>query len=122
MKNTIKLIALALVLVMSVLTLAACAKTLSGKYQATVFGNGTVLTFNGNKVTIAITAFGKELGAVEANYEIKDDKISFSFPELDDSADAAVQAFADALKEPVAFEEGDDYIKIGSTKYNKAKD
>ncbi len=122
MKNTIKLIALALVLVMSVLTLAACAKTLSGKYQATVLGNGTVLTFNGNKVTIAITAFGKELGAVEANYEIKDDKISFSFPALDDSADAAVQAFADALKEPVAFEEGDDYIKIGSTKYNKAKD
>ena len=122
MKNTIKIIALALVLVMSVLTLAACAKTLSGKYQATVLGNGTVLTFNGNKVTIAITVVGKEIGSIEANYEIKDDKISFSFPELDDSADSAVQAFAEALKEPVAFEQGDDYIKIGGTKYNKAKD
>lgn len=121
MKNTLKIIALALVLVMSVMTLAACAKTLSGKYQATVFGNGTVLTFDGNKVTIAITVLGQELGAIEAGYEIKDDKISFNFTDTE-SADAAVKAFVEALEEPVAFEEGEDYIKIAGTKYNKAKD
>ena len=115
MKRLTKVLALAMVLAMTCLLLASCG--ISGTYKNNgLFGLGaTELTFKGSKITV-------EMGGVEAEgtYKIKGDKITIEF--ADENEDEAT--FADLfrlLNGEHDFEKGDDYIKIGGTKYNKEK-
>ena len=114
MKKLVKVLALVVVAAIACLALASCG--LSGTYKNNgLFGLGaTELTFKGSKVTV-------EMGGVEAEgtYKIKDDKITIEF--ADENEDEAT--FADLFKllnGEHDFEKGDDYIKIGGTKYTKA--
>ena len=111
MKTTVKLMALALVLVMTLAILASCGKTLSGTYEAAMIGTGAELAFKGSKVTITVKAFGAELGSAEGKYSIDGDKITFTFETEDDDVKAYNGTFD--------FEEGENYIKVGLTKYEK---
>ncbi len=113
MKRFTKVLALAMVLAMTCLLLASCG--ISGTYKSSGFlGLGaTELTFKGNKVTIE--TLGLE---AEATYKIKGDKIIIDV--IDEEEDAA--SWDDLLKAfdgEHDFEKGDDYIKIGGTKYEK---
>ena len=105
MKKSVKVLALALVAVMLCATLVSCGKTLSGEYEASILGSGIVLAFKGNKVTYTAKVLGAEAVSVEGEYSIKKDKITLSF-DGDDEAQEMSGTFD--------FEEGEDYIKIGS--------
>ena len=115
MKKTIRIVALMLVLVMSVCALASCGKKLSGEYAAGGDLAGTSYTFKGSKVTI-------EMGGVEAEgtYKIKGDKITIEFADENED-DASWSDIFQLLNGEHDFEKGDDYIKIGDTKYTKEK-
>ena len=104
------------VAVLAALCLAFASCGISGTYKNNgLFGLGaTELTFKGSKITV-------EMGGVEAEgtYKIKDDKITIEF--ADENEDEA--SWADLFKllnGEHDFEKGDDYIKIGGTKYTKA--
>ncbi len=122
MKKSVKILAVVMTALMLCLCLASCGKTLKGKYSADILGTGTTLDFDGKNVTIAITVLGKEVASLDATYEIKDDKISFDIADEDDVENTLAKQVIKALEEPAAFEEGDDYIKIGSTKYKLLED
>lgn len=114
MKRITKVLALAVVLAMTCLLLASCG--LSGTYENNgLFGfAATELTFKGSKVTI-------EMGGIEAEgtYKIKDDKITIEF--ADENEDEATWGdLFQLFNGEHDFEKGDDYIKIGGTKYTKA--
>ena len=113
MKRSIKVLALVMTAVILCLTLASCGKTLSGTYTMEVLGTGTELEFKGKKVTMTVKVAGAEVGdPVEGTYSIKDDKITFEF----DSEDEDAKEYSGTFD----FEEGEDYIKIGSLgKYTK---
>lgn len=123
MKKSIRIVAMLMVVLILCMSLASCAKKLSGEYSADVFGTGTTMTFDGNNVKIAITVtLLGEVASLDATYEIKDDKISFDIADEEEvTNDLAKQVIA-SLEEPVAFEKGDDYIKIGDVKYEKKAD
>jgi hypothetical protein len=114
MTKITKIIALALVFALACCALASCG--LSGTYKNNgAWGLGaTELEFSGSKVTIT-------MGDVEATgkYEIDDDKITIT---LDNAGDDSI-SWSDVLNGfngTHSFEKGEDYIKIGSTKYTKA--
>ena len=115
MKRLTKALALAMVLAMTCLLLASCG--LSGTYENNgLFGIGaTELTFKGSKITV-------EMGGVEAEgtYKIKDDKITIEFADENED-DATFSDLFQLLNGEHSFEKGDDYIKIGGTKYTKEK-
>ena len=122
MKKVLRLIALSLVLVMGLVMFASCAKTLSGTYEnMDVTKSGTVLTFEGDKVTFSMKALGSEVASFDATYEIKDDTIAFDFDDEDVDNDWVKEAIEE-LEKPVSFEEGEDYIKIGGEKFTKKAD
>ena len=106
MKKSVKVLALAMVAIMLCLSLVSCGKTLSGEYEATLFGSGVVLEFEGKKVTYTAKVLGMEAAAVEGEYSIEDDQITLTFGEEDDDAKKLNGTFD--------FEEGEDYIKIGT--------
>ena len=115
MKRFTKVLALAVVLSMTCLLLASCG--ISGTYKSSgLFGAGaTELTFKGNKVTI------EKLGMeVEAKYKVKGDKITIEVMDEDEEG-ASWDDLLKAFNGEHDFEKGDDYIKIGSTKYTKEK-
>ena len=118
MKRILSIVLATAILATLCLTLASCGK-LSGKYSADIWGTGTTLEFKGNKVTIAITVLGKEVASTEATYSIKKGEISFDIADEDKIENTLAKKVIAALEEPSAFEKGDDYIKIGGTKYTK---
>ena len=121
MKKTIRIVAIAMVAVMLCLCLASCGKKLSGKYSSDVFGTGTTMTFDGSNVKIAITVTGLgEVASVDAKYEIKDGKISFDVADEESVNNDLAKNVIKSLETPVAFEEGENYIKINGVKYTKA--
>lgn len=109
MKNTIRVMALVMALLMVGVLLVSCGKTLSGTYSAEVAKTGVTFEFSGKKATITSKAVGVELFSVEGTYEIDGDKITFSFE------DSKAEEYSGTFD----FEEGDDYIKIGVVKYTK---
>ena len=115
MKRFTKVLALAVVLSMTCLLLASCG--ISGTYKNIgLFGIGaTELTFKGSKITV-------EMGGVEAEgtYKVKGDKITIEFVDENED-DASFSDLFQLLNGEHDFEKGDDYIKIGSTKYTKEK-
>ena len=124
MKRSIRIMAIAMVAIMLCLTLASCGKTLSGTYEPVVVKEDSVLdkiagaisdatdsgvtyTFKGSKVTIEVTLLGN-VETFEGKYEIKDDKITFTFEDED----------AKDYNETVTFEELDNgNIKMGTIEY-----
>jgi hypothetical protein len=102
---------------------ASCGKKLSGTYSAEIFRTGTSMTFDGKNVKIAInvTILG-EVASMDATYKIKDDKITFEIANEEEVTNELAKKVIAALEEPADFEEGDDYIKIGETKYTKKAD
>ena len=123
MKKTLSLVLALAVLATICLTFASCGKKLSGKYSADFLGTGTTLAFDGSNVKIAITVtLLGEVASVDAKYEIEDDKISFDFADEEEVSNDLAKKVLKSLEEPVAFEEGEDYIKVNGVKYTKKAD
>ena len=122
MKKSVRILSVVMILVMGVLMLASCAKTISGTYEAEIQGLLSKYTatyeFSGSKVE-ATKKVTNILGQVETTtfsgtYEITENddgsmEITFDFD--GDDGDIKDGTFT--------FEEGEDYIKIGLVKYNK---
>ncbi len=106
MKKSLKVLALVMTAVILCLALASCGKTLSGTYTMEALGTGAEMEFKGSKVTITLKVLGKAGDPVEGKYSIDDDKITFEF----ESEDKDVKAYDGTFD----FEEGEDYIKIGT--------
>jgi len=123
MKKTTRIVAALLLIAVLCTSLASCGKKLSGKYSADFLGTGTTLTFDGKDVKIGITVtFLGEVASLDATYEIKNDKISFDIANDDEVTNETAKQVIAALEAPSAFEEGEDYIKIGDTTYRKISD
>ncbi len=122
MKRTLKVAAIVMAALILCLALASCGKKLSGKYSADLFGTGTTLEFNGNKVKlgVTITLIG-EVASLDGTYSIDDDKITFDFVDEDGVENEKAKEVLGKFKGEVSFEEGDDYIKIGGVKYTKVE-
>ncbi len=120
-KNIIKIMAIALVAVITCLALASCAKTISGKYEGELnigIAKYTVTyEFKGSKVEVThkTTTFvgTSDTVTVTGTYEINDagDEITFTW----DSEDDVVKGGT------FTFEETEDGIKIGIAEYKKVK-
>ena len=106
MKKTIRITAIVLALLIVTLVFASCGKTLTGTYSAVFVGTVIELTFEGESVTIAVKTMGLMAGSATGTYEIKDDQITLNF----ESDYAEIKAYNGTFD----FEEGDDYIQIGS--------
>ena len=119
MKNVAKIVALALVLVMTMGILASCGG-LSGKYEAVVMGSGSVLEFKGNKVEMTVKVLGQEVGSIDGTYKVNGDKITFDFVDEDKAEDEDLKDFLGDLKGELSFEKDGDNIKIGGVTYKKA--
>ena len=120
MKKITKVLALVLVLSMVCVIFASCGKTISGKYQldVRVAGTGAVTTyeFSGSKYTCTVETY--LLGSLtntetsEGTYEIVETEsgtLQISF----------TKKGAESASTPVAFEEGENTIKIGILTYTK---
>ena len=121
MKRTIRIVALMLVLVMSVCALASCGKKISGKYEGELdlgVAKATVTyDFSGSKVEIT-TKTTNILGQVETETE----EAKYEITENDDGTmeiTFITEKDGKEVENTVAFEEGDDYIKLGIAKYSK---
>ena len=122
MKKTVKIVALALVLVMALACLASCGKTIKGEYEATVAGTGFNLKFDGKNVAITAKVVGFSSDPINATYEIEDDKISFTIPEDAEMSATVKGLFNDIFGQPATLEIGEEengtaYIKIGESKF-----
>lgn len=123
MKKALKITALCLVLAIAVSALASCGG-LSGTYSCDVMvmGTGVKMAFDGDDVRISITYAGVEAFSADTTYTIEDDKISFNLADEEEVESAVVKAVIAWLETPLAFEEGDDYIKIGVFTFTEVKD
>ena len=117
MKKSIRILAVVMTVLMLCLTLASCGKKLSGTYKAELGGDllGYEATYEFSGSKVEVTKEGTVLGVknsvtIEGTYEIKDDKITFTF-ETEDK---------DIKSGTFAFEETEDGIKIGVVEYKKA--
>lgn len=122
MKKTVKIVALALVLVMALACLASCGKTIKGEYEATFVGMGFNLKFDGKNVAITAKVGGFSSDPINATYEIEDDKITFTIPEDAEMSATVKGLFNDIFGQPATLEIGEDengtaYIKIGESKF-----
>ena len=112
MKNVVRVVALALVVIMACGILASCGKTLSGKYEAAVAGTGATLEFKGSKVTITFKLLGTNSDSVTATYKIDGDKITITYDDKESKDDSLNGTFD--------FKENDDKsITIGVVTYKK---
>ncbi len=120
MKKSIKLISVVLAALMLCFALASCGKKLSGTYSAEIdivlVKYTATYEFSGSKVTATKETEGGITGAVnsvtfEGEYEIEDDKITFTWDTEDDDGVIKGGTFK--------FEKTDDGIKIGTVEYKK---
>ena len=109
MKKTVKILALVMVAAMLCCLLASCGTTLKGTYAAEALTIRTAYTFDGKNVTIDAGALGFSKTVAEGTYEIKDNKITFTFGEESEYTGS------------FDFEKGDDYIKIAGITYTLEK-
>lgn len=110
MKNTVKIIALLLLVCMLGATLVACGTKLDGTYSTGTVVAGVDLTFDGDKVTIAIKAAGIQLASTEGTYSIDGDKITFEFESEKDEVKKYNGTFD---FEKIENDDGSETIKIG---------
>lgn len=121
MKKTTRIIAALMLVVMLCASLASCSK-LSGKYSAEYAGTGVTLAFDGEDVKMSFTIAGTEIAALDATYEIEDDKITFDIANEEEVDNYVVKSIIEALESPSDFVKEKDYIKIGDTIYNKVEE
>lgn len=115
MKKSVRILAVVMVLLMVTLVFASCGKTLKGTYSAEIAGTGVEMEFEGKDVTITLKFLGAEVGSSTGTYKIEDDQITLTFESDDDKVEAYNGTFD--------FEEGEDYIKIGTFgKFTKKAD
>lgn len=117
MKNTIRVVALALVMVIALGVLASCGNTLSGEYSAEFLGTGTTFEFKGKDVKLKVIVATIEVASVDGTYSIKDDKITFDFIDEEKVDNDKAKDILAQLNGTFDFEKGDGYIKIAGTKY-----
>lgn len=115
-KTLVRVLALALVAVTLVCTLASCGGVKSGKYYAgdmEITKTYTVYEFKGNKFTFASYIGGNKLdsASLEGTYKVKDGEITFTC-EID----------GEEKSDTVAFEETENGIKIGLIEYKLIED
>ena len=126
MKKSIRILALVMVIAMGMMALASCdlfGKTVKGTYEAEydgLFGSKytTTYEFSGKNVTITQKSTGitgeVDTDTFEATYEIKE----FDDGSMEITFD--VDGGNDEIKDGTyTFEETEDYIVIGKTKYYK---
>ena len=107
MKNLVRILSLALVVVMLCATLASCAG-LSGTYSAGVEGMKATYKFGAfGKVTATVEIAG-QTQTQEGKYKVDGDKITFTF-EVDGKESTS----------EAKFEKTDDGIKINGMEYKK---
>ena len=112
MKKTLKIAAVVMVVAILTLTLVACSKMLSGKYE----GDLTTYEFKGNKVirTMEIAGFAK---TEEGTYKIVDSE--------ENEGELVIKLTFGDETESYSFSKGEEngvkYIKIGLFQYNKVK-
>lgn len=109
-----KMICGVLVVVM-LLSLAACGNKLSGTYSAKNFLGEVSYTFSGDKVVVKTFVAGVKVLEVEGTYKIDGDEITFTYS----SDDAAENE--NVLEGTQKFAKGDGYIEIGSLKLELQK-
>ncbi len=121
MKKTVKLTAVALVVVILTLCFASCAKTISGSYGGEInlglVKYEVVYSFSGNNVTVTrqvkSIVGNTDPVTIEGTYEIVDGEtgtqIKFTYKANDDVVKGGT----------FDFEEGDGFIKIAGIQYNK---
>lgn len=114
MKKAVKILALMMVAAMLCCALASCGNTLKGTYKAdAALGIGDAsYTFNGNKFTY-VAGVGPLSITLNGTYTIEDNQITLSLNEGEEDSDGVSGTHN--------FEQGKDYIKIGSKTYTKAK-
>ncbi|MBQ8583762.1 MAG: hypothetical protein IJ488_04030 [Clostridia bacterium] len=120
MKRIISTVLVCLLLIGSVFALASCGNNPSGTYESTgyisVAKTGGVYEFSGKKVTYTYYIGGVESYSVEGEFKVAENdegelEITLTYGEEKEDAESGT----------VAFEKGDDYIKIAGIKYTKAE-
>jgi hypothetical protein len=103
-------------LVGSLLTLASCGKSLSGKYEAVVLGTELTYEFGlFGKVTLTVDPIFGNDAVYEGKYEFnKDgDEITFTFEDED------AESYNNTVEFSSGEEDGVKYIKLDGFKYEK---
>lgn len=121
MKKTISAVLVCFLLACTLLTLASCGNSLSGKYTAEIdllVGKSSVTYEFGafGKVTVTTNSLGKET-VQEGKYELNDagDEITIIFENMEGEEESNSYKFAQGE------ENGVKYVKIGIIKYEKTK-
>lgn len=116
MKKTVRILAVFMMIAMLTLTLASCAKTLSGKYTGSFLSIETTFEFDGKNVT-KTTGIGSFAKTVEGTYEIvksEEDSekyvIKFTFGD-----DTTTSSFSEGEMD------GEKIIKIDGFEFKKVK-
>ena len=122
MKTVIKVMAVALLAVMMCAVLASCGTTLKGSYSAEtkvlLLDVKYSYEFDGKNVTVKteteVPLIGTVVNSQTGTYEIKDDKITFTWGDAEAKENATV-----VENGTFDFEKGKDYIKIGGLTLTK---
>ena len=123
MKKIVSTLLVCVLLIGCVLTLASCAKTLSGTYSASVGDlTGTTYVFDGKNVTVKYMVLTFEK-IITGTYEITENEegeavIIFTFADGTDGADSykGEHSFNEGVEDDV------EYIKIDGVKYVKQEE
>ncbi len=101
--------------VVMLLSLAACGNKLSGTYSVKNALGEVSYTFDGDKVVVKTFALGVKVLEVEGTYKIDGDEITLTYGSDDAKGDGNV------LSGTQKFVKGDGYIEIGALKLEKQK-
>lgn len=101
--------------VVMLLSLAACGNKLSGTYSAKNFLGEVSYTFSGDKVVVKTFLAGQKVLEVEGTYKIDGEEITITYASEDAEKDGNV------LSGTQKFAKGDGYIEIGSLKLEQQK-
>lgn len=123
MKKYLRILALVLIFVMGGIMLVSCAKTISGTYEAKmdVLLKKYTITYEFKGSNLTVTQ--REVGSFSGNVETNTYEGSYEIVEHDDgSMDIIIdiEGGNDTIKDGTyVFQETEDYIVIGATKYYK---
>ena len=120
MKKILSVLLVFAVFACAMLTLAACAETISGTYVDTL--KVTTLDFSGNKVTITVDNIIGDDTVIQGTYEIteKDNgekEITFKF----DSSNLDTKVWETPMFFSSGEENGKKFVKIGIAKYTEVE-
>lgn len=121
MKKAVRILTVVMCLSMLCILLASCGNTLDGKYSKTQAGVTTSFEFDSDhEVEMSVSVGGFSYG-IDGEYKIEDGKITFVFDGNDEDIDY-LDRFLNAFVQPVDFEKGDGFIKLGNETFEKVPD